>query len=76
MRRLLALLMLASCVSGECPALPPPPDLPYPVVWNGVDDQQNPIVIMTPQTWIALQANIQHARIWMRHANVCAVGGQ
>jgi hypothetical protein len=66
-----ALALLSSCTSDTSPApLAPPPELPYPAVWQGADEQGNPIVIMTQQTWIALQANIQHARIWMRHAHI------
>lgn len=60
----------AACVDQQPLELPPPPTIAWPTVWHGLDEQGNPIVVMTPATYERLEADLQHAEIWMRHADI------
>lgn len=61
---------LATSVDGAPPVdeLPPPPELSYPTAGVGLDDNGNAIAFMTIADYAELRAQIEHARIWMRHA--------
>lgn len=63
---------LAACVDVEPEPFRAPPALAWPEVWHGLDDsaERNPVVLMTPEAYQALRAEIEHARIWMRQASV------